>query len=269
MVLYNAPLSPSQEEIHQAKKDWELSHLQQLREQEEKMAREEEEKEEAMCLTYDRPEMINKVVFRRNKTTGTWEVLVPNAPPSDQASQSTNNSKVHKNVNKKRKNEKCNTASRVSTRLSSEEAEPQLGEESQVCHTPSSSGNPKRATIAHANSLEDPDYSPSDVSHQGRRTRSRNNLTQVATTTSPKISPNAKNSLVPDRCRGSPILSPSSVGDTVPDDVMVLRSRSPATIQSSMNCNSSNDVSSLTNNHLDPSGGLKTTSSKQLLGDKC
>lgn len=51
-----------------------MSHLQQLREQEERVAREEEEEEEAMSLTYDRPELVNKVVFRRNKDTGSWEV---------------------------------------------------------------------------------------------------------------------------------------------------------------------------------------------------
>lgn len=65
-----------QADIEQAKKDWELSHLQSLREQEERIAREEEE-EEAMFLTYDRPEMVNKVVFRRRPSTGTWEVCPP------------------------------------------------------------------------------------------------------------------------------------------------------------------------------------------------
>lgn len=29
-----------------------------------------------MCLTYDRPEMINKVVFKRRLSTGTWEVFL-------------------------------------------------------------------------------------------------------------------------------------------------------------------------------------------------
>ena len=57
-----------------AKKEWELSHLQQLREQEERMVQEEEEEQEAMCLTYDRPELVNKVIFRRRLSTGTWEV---------------------------------------------------------------------------------------------------------------------------------------------------------------------------------------------------
>lgn len=31
-----------------------------------------------MLLTYDRPEMVNKVVFRRRPSTGTWEVCPPN-----------------------------------------------------------------------------------------------------------------------------------------------------------------------------------------------
>lgn len=48
-----------------------MSHLQRLREEEERQTQEETEQE---ALTYDRPELINKVIFRRSKTTGTWEV---------------------------------------------------------------------------------------------------------------------------------------------------------------------------------------------------
>ncbi len=60
-----------QENIELAKKDWELSHLQSLREEEERLA--EEEADEVM-LTYDRPETANKVILRRRPSTGTWEV---------------------------------------------------------------------------------------------------------------------------------------------------------------------------------------------------
>lgn len=59
--------------------------MQSLREQEERIAREEEE-EEAMFLTYDRPEMVNKVVFRR-RHSGTWEVC----PPGEATSLPRNN----------------------------------------------------------------------------------------------------------------------------------------------------------------------------------
>ena len=53
---------------------WELGHLQRLREEEEKNAQEDLIEEEAMNLTYDQPELINKVIFRRRVSTGTWEV---------------------------------------------------------------------------------------------------------------------------------------------------------------------------------------------------
>ena len=60
-----------QENIELAKKDWELSHLQSLREEEEKEAVEETEDE--VPLTYDRPEFCNKVTLKR-QSTGLWKV---------------------------------------------------------------------------------------------------------------------------------------------------------------------------------------------------
>ena len=60
-----------QENIELAKKDWELSHLQALREEEEKIA--EEEAVEDIPLTYDRPDLCNKVTLRRS-STGMWKV---------------------------------------------------------------------------------------------------------------------------------------------------------------------------------------------------
>ena len=59
-----------------------------MREQEDRIAREEEE-EEAMFLTYDRPEMVNKVIFRRRPSTGTWEVVSPNEVASNSRSKDT------------------------------------------------------------------------------------------------------------------------------------------------------------------------------------
>lgn len=65
-----------QESIEQAKKSWELSHLQSLREEEERIA--EEDVDDEMLLTYDRPELANKVILRRHSSTGMWEVCSPN-----------------------------------------------------------------------------------------------------------------------------------------------------------------------------------------------
>lgn len=86
-----------------AKKEWELSHLQQLREQEERMVQEEEEEQEAMSLTYDRPEMINKVIFRRRLSTGTWEVCT-----SDEASHSFSPNVKNFQTNNTKELLKCN-----------------------------------------------------------------------------------------------------------------------------------------------------------------
>lgn len=57
-----------------AKKDWELTHLQTLRAEEERLA---EEDAVDVLLTYDRPETANKVILRRRPSTGTWEILSP------------------------------------------------------------------------------------------------------------------------------------------------------------------------------------------------
>ena len=64
-----------QESIEQAKKSWELSHLQSLREEEERIA--DEDVDDEMLLTYDRPEASNKVILRRHSSTGMWEVCSP------------------------------------------------------------------------------------------------------------------------------------------------------------------------------------------------
>lgn len=65
-----------QESIELAKKSWELSHLQSLREEEERIA--EEDASDDILLTYDRPELANKVILRRHSSTGMWEVCSPN-----------------------------------------------------------------------------------------------------------------------------------------------------------------------------------------------
>jgi hypothetical protein len=67
----------AEENIELAKKDWELTHLQSLRAEEERLA---EEEAEDVLLTYDRPETANKVILRRRPSTGTWEIL--SRPPS-------------------------------------------------------------------------------------------------------------------------------------------------------------------------------------------
>ena len=50
-----------------------------------------------MDLTYDRPELINKVIFRRSMSTGTWEVC-----PINEASYSLSDGKANKISCKKR-----------------------------------------------------------------------------------------------------------------------------------------------------------------------
>ena len=68
-------VSPLQDSIEQAKKSWEFSHLQSLREEEERIA--DDDVEDDMLLTYDRPELANKVILRRHSSTGMWEVCSP------------------------------------------------------------------------------------------------------------------------------------------------------------------------------------------------
>ena len=72
-------MTPTQENIELAKKDWELSHLQSLRKEEERLA---EEEADDIQLTYDRPETSNKVTLRRRADTGTWEVCSLSPPPA-------------------------------------------------------------------------------------------------------------------------------------------------------------------------------------------
>ena len=56
------PCLSTQRDIELAKKNWELSHLQSLREEEERLAQEEEFN--SIVLTYDRPEAASKVVAK-------------------------------------------------------------------------------------------------------------------------------------------------------------------------------------------------------------
>ncbi len=194
------------------------------------MAREEEEKEEAMCLTYDRPEMINKVVFRRNKNTGTWEVFVPNASSPEKASQSNV-------VNRKNKREGINPATplRVSPRLNLSE----INKVQQVdCHTPLLRGN-------HSNrlpgKLEDPDYSPDTIRRRQTNSSVYNNITDV-TDGSPELSP-MKSVTPSNKCIET--VSPSS------NETMMLRSRTGYTPTTPVHCNI-NDAISL-DNHVNTS----------------
>ena len=54
-------LGAAQRDIEQAKKNWELGHLQSLKEEEERLA---EEEFNNVMLTYDRPETVGKVVAK-------------------------------------------------------------------------------------------------------------------------------------------------------------------------------------------------------------
>ena len=190
------------------------------------MAREEEEKEEAMCLTYDRPEMINKVVFRRNKSTGTWEVFVPNASPPGKASQSNVVSKIDKNVGKKYKSEINGPVppplTRVSPRLNLSENNKVHEIESHDCHTPLSRSNRGRSAVL-PRKWEDPDYSPESI-----------NRIQVASCLPRTSLDNHKETV-----------SPLSVDD----GSMVLRSRVPAINSPPVHGNSGVNVS--LSNHFD------------------
>ena len=75
-----------QENIERAKKDWELSHLQSMREEEDERLAVEEVDSSDIMLTYDRPDVANKVILRRQAETGCWEILSGSAPPSSTAS---------------------------------------------------------------------------------------------------------------------------------------------------------------------------------------
>ena len=83
-------LPPHQESIKLAKKDWELSHLQNLRAEEERLA---EQEAEDVLLTYDRPETANKVILRRRPSTGTWEICFPDPQPQPQPPLSSSQAK--------------------------------------------------------------------------------------------------------------------------------------------------------------------------------
>ena len=129
------------------------------------MAREEEEEEEAMSLTYDRPELVNKVVFRRSLTTGNWEVC-----PCDQASQNkvtTTSNKIQSNS--KVKNSHKNKAQKYYKKASSEEFPLPL--------TPDSTNTLSRITKAGLSGKRsnDPDYTPGpDVITRKTRSSPRN-----------------------------------------------------------------------------------------------
>ena len=81
-----------QRNIELAKKDWELTHLQNLRAEEERLA---EEEADDVLLTYDRPETANKVILRRRPSTGTWEIF--SQPPLCQGVGSSETAKRQKN----------------------------------------------------------------------------------------------------------------------------------------------------------------------------
>ena len=65
--------------------------MQSLREEEERMA--EEDAEDDIVLSYDRPELANKVILRRHSSTGMWEVCSPS-----KNNQRSNKTKIAVNV---------------------------------------------------------------------------------------------------------------------------------------------------------------------------
>jgi E1A-binding protein p400 len=71
----------AEREIELAKKNWELSHLQSLREEEERLA--EEEEFNSTVLTYDRPEAANKV-YLDEETLEEMPIWYPPTPPADE-----------------------------------------------------------------------------------------------------------------------------------------------------------------------------------------
>ena len=157
-----------QANIEQAKKEWELSHLQHLREQEERQAREEEE-EEAMCLTYDRPEMINKVVLKRRHSTGTWEVILhpdSSRSPSQASTRSKSSSSVKVPVAKSsvdRRSVHSSSSADFGVSLSPTESRKPLQMEKQLIPICQNMKFSKKSRVT------DPDYDP--ASESGKKSK--------------------------------------------------------------------------------------------------
>jgi len=102
-----------QRDIEQAKKGWELSHLQSLKEEEERLA---EEEDSAIMLTYDRPEVANKVILRKNPSVDKWEIVSSSASLPSANSQSLNKRHQHHQTNSQ---ESCNGLHQPSSCLKS------------------------------------------------------------------------------------------------------------------------------------------------------
>ena len=160
------------------------------------MAREEEEKEEAMCLTYDRPELVNKVVFRRSKTTGTWEVVMPTPPLIDkQASQTSNPNSIGKNVGRKGKREEAGSSRSRDFKHTAldkrEESGKEIEKETGSCGggtLPSKTAKQRRSNPGSVE-VDDPDYSPNKQRHRRTRSNHRSNVTASAITVDSDRSP--------------------------------------------------------------------------------
>ena len=85
-----------QRDIEQAKKGWELSHLQSLKEEEERLA---DEEDSTIMLTYDRPEVANKVILRKKSAVGGWEIVHNKSYPTIPCSVNNTNSQLLNNHN--------------------------------------------------------------------------------------------------------------------------------------------------------------------------
>ena len=236
------------------------------------MAREEEEKEEAMCLTYDRPELVNKVVFRRSKTTGTWEVVMPTPPLIDkQASQTSNPNSIGKNVGRKGKREEVGSSRSRDFKHTAldkrEESGKEIEKETGSCGggtLPSKTAKQRRSNPGSVE-VDDPDYSPNKQRHRRTRSNHRSNVTASAITVDSDRSPSLGiKSTPPNHLKGvivsaSPPLT-SAGGMT---DVMVLRSKSTNTKSPPL----FNNLSSLSN-HCQTGHSTTRTGSKHSIRNK-
>ena len=120
-----------------------------------------------MFLTYDRPEMVNKVVFRRRPSTGTWEVLSPN-----EAANSTNSTASHRDTASAKQSNSLDHDQSLKT-------SPCVGGDVLKVHIPlpAHSGSSQLAgttqeSAARSTTPVDPDYKP-DVKNSGKRPRGR------------------------------------------------------------------------------------------------
>ena len=74
-----------------------MSHLQSLKEEEERLA---DEEDNTVMLTYDRPEVANKVILRKKSAVDGWEIVhnKPYPPTGDRDTNTTNSQSLNYNT---------------------------------------------------------------------------------------------------------------------------------------------------------------------------